>query len=102
VNEGGIEIAGMQGQVALVRRYPGVGRPIRHRLATPGVKVAARYSRDRTARPGSYDARSHRGRQHNIGSNDDERVIRDVLDQHGRFDFLVDSGANTIDKMVRR
>jgi acetoacetyl-CoA reductase len=41
--------------------------------------------------------------QGNIGSNEDcERVVREVLEQHGRMDILVNNAGITIDKTVRK
>jgi acetoacetyl-CoA reductase len=95
----------MTGQVALVTGgIRGIGRAISERLAGRGVRVAAGYSAHKEAaekfcndHPGSS---VHQG---NIGSNADcERVIQEVLDQHGRLDILVNNAGITIDKTVRR
>jgi len=98
-------MADMTGQVALVTGgIRGIGAAISERLVNRGVVVAAGYSRDKEAaekfreeHPGSS---VHQG---NIGSNDDcERVIGEVLDEHGRLDILVNNAGITIDKTVRR
>jgi acetoacetyl-CoA reductase len=68
------------------------------------VTVAAGYSRDKEAAdqfceqcPGSS---VHQG---NIGSSEDcERVVQGVLDQHGRIDILVNNAGITLDKTVRK
>ena len=95
----------MAGQVALVTGgVRGIGRAISERLYGRGVKVAAGYSGNKEAaekfcadHPGSS---VHQG---NIGSNADcERVVQEVLDQHGRLDILVNNAGITIDKTVRR
>jgi NAD(P)-dependent dehydrogenase (short-subunit alcohol dehydrogenase family) len=95
----------MNGQVALVTGgIRGIGTAICARLAARGVIVAAGYSRDKEAAdrfceqyPGSS---THQG---NIGSNEDcERVVREVLDQHGRLDILVNNAGITADKTVRK
>ena len=95
----------MTGQVALVTGgIRGIGRAICERLAARGVQVAAGYSANKEAadkfcndHPGSS---VHQG---NIGSNADcERVVREVLDQHGRLDILVNNAGITIDKTVRK
>ena len=95
----------MTGQVALVTGgVRGIGRAISERLHARGVKVAAGYSGNKEAaerfcadHPGSS---VHQG---NIGSSADcERVIGEVLDQHGRLDILVNNAGITIDKTVRR
>jgi acetoacetyl-CoA reductase len=95
----------MTGQVALVTGgIRGIGRAICERLAGRGVEVAAGYSSDKEAAQKFLD--DHRGgsiHQGNIGSNADcERVIGEVLDQHGRLDILVNNAGITIDKTVRR
>jgi acetoacetyl-CoA reductase len=98
-------MADMTGQVALVTGgIRGIGAAISDRLAARGVTVAAGYSRDKEAadrfretHPGSS---VHQG---NVGSNGDcERVIDEVLAQHGRLDILVNNAGITVDKTVRR
>ncbi len=98
-------MADMTGQVALVTGgIRGIGAAICDRLAARGVTVAAGYSRDkeaadtfREAHPGSS---VHQG---NIGTNADcERVISEVLEQHGRLDILVNNAGITVDKTVRK
>jgi acetoacetyl-CoA reductase len=95
----------MNGQVALVTGgIRGIGAAICARLAARGVTVAAGYSRDKEAAdqfceqcPGSS---VHQG---NIGSSEDcERVVQGVLDQHGRIDILVNNAGITLDKTVRK
>jgi NAD(P)-dependent dehydrogenase (short-subunit alcohol dehydrogenase family) len=95
----------MNGQVALVTGgIRGIGAAICARLATRGVTIAAGYSRDKEAAdrfgeqyPG---ASTHQG---NIGCSEDcERVVREVLDQHGRLDILVNNAGITLDKTVRK
>ena len=98
-------MADMTGQVALVTGgVRGIGRAISERLYARGVKVAAGYSRDKEAadlfredHPGSS---VHQG---DIGAVEDcERVISEVLDQHGQLDILVNNAGITADKTVRR
>jgi NAD(P)-dependent dehydrogenase (short-subunit alcohol dehydrogenase family) len=71
-----------------------------------GVKVAAGYSRDSEASRQFADKYGERGatiHQGNIGFNEDcERVVNEVLDQHGRMDILVNNAGITIDKTVRK
>ena len=95
----------MNGQVALVTGgIRGIGAAICARLADRGVTIAAGYSRDKEAAdrwgeqyPG---ATTHQG---NIGCSEDcERVVREVLDQHGRLDVLVNNAGITLDKTVRK
>src|SRR5919107_1288645 len=95
----------MTGQVALVTGgIRGIGRAICERLYKRGVTVAAGYSGNKEAaekfcadHPG---ASVHQG---NIGSNADcERVINEVLEQHGQLDILVNNAGITIDRTVRK
>jgi acetoacetyl-CoA reductase len=98
-------MADMNGQVALVTGgIRGIGAAIGDRLAARGVTIAAGYSRDKEAadlfretHPGSS---VHQG---DIGAVEDcERVISEVLNQHGRLDVLVNNAGITADKTVRR
>jgi acetoacetyl-CoA reductase len=98
-------MADMTGQVALVTGgVRGIGRAISERLYARGVKVAAGYSGNQEAaekfvndHPG---ATVHKG---NIGKAEDcERVIQEVLDQHGQLDILVNNAGITVDKTVRK
>jgi acetoacetyl-CoA reductase len=98
-------MADMNGQVALVTGgIRGIGAAIGDRLAARGMTIAAGYSRDKEAadlfretHPGSS---VHQG---DIGAVEDcERVISEVLDQHGRLDVLVNNAGITADKTVRR
>ena len=98
-------MADMTGQVALVTGgVRGIGLAISERLASRGVAVAAGYSRD--AEKAKSFAAAHEGatiHQGNIGSSADcERVVGEVLEQHGRLDILVNNAGITIDKTVRR
>jgi NAD(P)-dependent dehydrogenase (short-subunit alcohol dehydrogenase family) len=100
-------MADMQGQVALVTGgIRGIGLAICDRLAQRGVKVAAGYSSDAESAKRfleKYDEGTASVHQGNIGSNEDcERVVREVLEQHGRMDILVNNAGITIDKTVRR
>ncbi len=95
----------MNGQVALVTGgVRGIGLAISNRLAARGVKIAAGYSRDAESAKRFCDA--HAGstiHQGNIGSAEDcERVIAEVLEQHGRLDILVNNAGITVDKTVRK
>jgi NAD(P)-dependent dehydrogenase (short-subunit alcohol dehydrogenase family) len=100
-------MADMTGQVALVTGgIRGIGLAISQRLMDRGVTVAAGYSRESEASKQFLDKYAERGatmHQGNIGSNADcERVIQEVLDQHGRLDILVNNAGITIDKTVRK
>ena len=100
-------MADMTGQVALVTGgIRGIGLAISERLMDRGVKVAAGYSRESDASKQFIDKYAERGatiHQGNIGANADcERVIQEVLDQHGRLDILVNNAGITIDKTVRK
>ena len=68
------------------------------------MTVAAGYSRDKEAADRFRDAPPRSSvHQGNIGSNDDcERVIREVLETHGRLDILVNNAGITADKTVRK
>ena len=97
----------MAGQVALVTGgIRGIGLSICGRLIGRGVRVAAGYSRnEESARMflethGSTGATVHQG---NISVNEDcERVVREVIEQHGRLDILVNNAGITMDKTVRK
>jgi acetoacetyl-CoA reductase len=100
-------MADMHGQVALVTGgVRGIGLAICQRLAARGVTVAAGYSRDKDTAQRFLDTYGDRGasiHQGNIGSNDDcERVVQEVMAQHGQLDILVNNAGITIDKTVRR
>jgi acetoacetyl-CoA reductase len=99
-------MADMSGQVALVTGgVRGIGAAITERLVNRGVKVAAGYSRDTATAKALQDkfgeaVSTHQG---NIGVTADcERVIDEVLQQHGRLDILVNNAGITADKTVRR
>ena len=98
-------MADMTGQVALVTGgVQGIGLAICERLAARGVQIAAGYSRDSEALTrfqGAHpEATTHQG---NIGSHEDcERVVSEVLEQHGRLDILVNNAGITADKTVRK
>jgi acetoacetyl-CoA reductase len=98
-------MASMEGQVALVTGGArGIGRAISTRLAARGLRVAVGYSRD--AEAAKQFAAAHEGvtiHQGNIGvAGDCERVIAEVLEQHGQLDVLVNNAGITIDKTVRK
>ena len=98
-------MADMNGQVALVTGgIRGIGAAICDRLAARGMTIAAGYSRDKEAadlfREDHAGSSVHQG---DIGAVEDcERVISEVLSQHGRLDVLVNNAGITADKTVRR
>src|SRR5690349_20008185 len=97
----------MKGQVALVTGgIRGIGLAICERLMNRGVRVAAGYSSNRDAARQFCDKYADHGvtiHQGNIGRNEDcERVIAEVLEQHGQLDILVNNAGVTVDKTVRK
>jgi acetoacetyl-CoA reductase len=95
----------MEGQVALVTGGArGIGLAISTRLADRGVKVAVGYSHG--ADTAKQFAAAHEGstiHQGNIGvAADCERVISEVLEQHGQLDILVNNAGITIDRPSAR
>ena len=98
-------MASMEGQVALVTGGArGIGLAISTRLAERGVRVAVGYSRG--ADTAKQFAAAHEGvtiHQGNIGvAADCQRVISEVLEQHGQLDILVNNAGITIDRTVRK
>jgi NAD(P)-dependent dehydrogenase (short-subunit alcohol dehydrogenase family) len=87
----------------------GIGAAISHRLAADGAHVGAGYWRHHEPAdkfmasmneeyPGTITV--HHG---NIGDADDcRRVVREVIEQHGRLDILVNNAGITIDKTVAK
>ena len=87
----------------------GIGAAISHRLAADGADVGAGYWRQHepaekfsaemtAAYPGRVTV--HNG---NIGDAEDcRRVLREVIEQHGRLDILVNNGGITVDKTVHK
>ena len=97
----------LTGHVALVTGgVRGIGLAISKRLAAAGAVVAAGYSRPSEASERFLDEHRDAGatiHQGNIGKNDDcERVVTEVLDQHGRLDILVNNAGITMDRTVRK
>lgn len=102
----------LSGRVALVTGGTrGIGAAICQSLAAQGASVAAGYSGN-TARAeqflvdmqqqfgGERRATAHQG---NVSSPQDcERVVQEVLEQHGRLDILVNNAGITIDKMAMK
>jgi len=96
----------MSNQVALVTGGGrGIGRAICERLLKCGATVAAGYSRDVDAARQLADQFPGRVTFHqgNIGNQDDcERVVGEVIEQHGRLDVLVNNAGITADRTVRK
>ncbi len=84
----------------------GIGLAISNRLAACGVRVAAGYSRDTEAAKrflALYESQSCTVHQGNIGDPADcERVVAEVIEQHGHLDILVNNAGITVDKTVRK
>ncbi len=88
----------------------GIGAAICRQLADEGACIAAGYSRhhERAEKFRSAMADEHPGlrltlHEGNIGSADDcRRVVREVIEQHGRLDVLVNNAGITIDRTVAK
>lgn len=88
----------------------GIGAAICRRLASEGASVAAGYWRqhERAEKFQADMSAEHPGQvctvhEGNIGSADDcRRVVRDVIEQHGRLDILVNNAGITIDRTVAK
>jgi NAD(P)-dependent dehydrogenase (short-subunit alcohol dehydrogenase family) len=88
----------------------GIGEAISLRLAQEGAAVAVGYSRNEesarkflAAATAEFPDRRITLHQGNIGVADDcRRVLREVIDQHGRLDILVNNAGITVDKTVAK
>jgi acetoacetyl-CoA reductase/3-oxoacyl-[acyl-carrier protein] reductase len=98
----------LQGRVALITGGTrGIGAAISRSLGAAGAIVAAGYTRDDESaqrfikdfcKDPDHHGSVHRG---NVGNTDDcERVVQEVIDQHGRLDILVNNAGITSDKSV--
>jgi NAD(P)-dependent dehydrogenase (short-subunit alcohol dehydrogenase family) len=95
----------LTGRVALVTGGTrGIGAAICRALAADGAVVAAGYSSNQTrADELRQSVEAEKGtlslHQGNIGDADDcARVVKDVIDQHGRLDILINNAGITVDK----
>ena len=101
----------VRGRVALVTGgTSGIGEAISRRLAGQGASIAAGYWRGedraheylvqmKTDFPGTH-VTLHKG---NIGVADDcRRVVREVIEDHGRLDILVNNAGITMDRTVAK
>jgi NAD(P)-dependent dehydrogenase (short-subunit alcohol dehydrogenase family) len=88
----------------------GIGAAICHQLASEGASVAAGYWRHHepaekfmASMTAEYPGRRITVHHGNIGDPDDcRRVVREVVDQHGRLDILVNNAGITIDRTVAK
>ena len=98
-----------QHRVALVTGGTrGIGAAIVASLANDGITVAAGYHKNRQAADDmaaklAADGHAVTLHQGNVGAPDDcERVVSEVLEQHGQLDYLVNNAGITVDKTMRR
>lgn len=97
------------GQVALVTGGTrGIGAAITRMLAANGARVAAGYSRGTETAEALQAEMTAQGAVISIHQGrvdeavDCGRVVNEVLERHGRVDFLVNNAGITIDKSLRR
>jgi len=101
----------VRGRVALVTGGTrGIGAAICRQLAASGADIAAGYWRGRESAEkflesmtAEYPGQRITVHEGNIGAADDcRRVLREVIDQHGRLDILVNNAGIAIDRTVAK
>jgi 3-oxoacyl-(acyl-carrier-protein) reductase len=97
----------LDGRVALVTGgNRGIGAAICRSMASQGAAIAAGYSSNRERAEHFLDELKSEGatatiHQGNVGHAEDcERVVEEVIDQHGRLDILVNNAGITADKPI--
>jgi acetoacetyl-CoA reductase len=86
----------------------GIGAAITQMLCENGAAVAAGYSRGQESAQRFKDQMTAKGAKVSIhqgrvdDADDCSRVFKEVLDQFGRLDYLVNNAGITIDKTVRK
>jgi acetoacetyl-CoA reductase/3-oxoacyl-[acyl-carrier protein] reductase len=97
----------LTGRVAMVTGGTrGIGAAICHALAADGAVVAAGYSSNQVRADELRQSVEAAGgtvslHQGNIGDAEDcERVVKEVIEKHGRLDILVNNAGITVDKPV--
>ena len=86
----------------------GIGKAIIGALAADGIHVAAGYSKNREAAEDmaaklAADGHAVSLHQGNVGVPEDcERVVAEVLEEHGHINYLVNNAGITLDKTMRK
>jgi hypothetical protein len=103
----GDNVVGADTRVALVTGGTrGIGRAITDRLTRSGVTVAAVYARDVTAAQALRDDAARNGatvtlHQADVGqSGSCQTLVAEVLEQHGRLDYLVNNAGMVIEQRL--